>query len=131
MSEVFLHDPTYYDCKAACSADDVAGIMGSTCGCTVSTDWLHGDLRTCMPILPCRYMQHKIRQAKRAARSELSVSRGEWHRHGYASTSLLDISSIQDDIPRVHASVSAHGTTCSCRLVFNEPLDRSGAYTLS
>jgi hypothetical protein len=51
-------------------------------------------------------MQHKIRQTKRAARSELSVSRGEWQKHGYADTNLLDISSIQDNIPRVHASVS-------------------------
>jgi RIP metalloprotease RseP len=34
-------------------------------------------------------VQHNIRSAKRAARSELSVSRGECDKHGYAGSSTL------------------------------------------
>jgi hypothetical protein len=52
------------------------------------------------------YCQHKIRSAKRAARSELSVTRGEWSKHNYAASDILDTSGIQDTVPRIHVSVS-------------------------
>lgn len=63
----------------------------------------------------CSYCQHKIRSAKRAARSELSVTRGEWAKHGYAASDILSTDGIQDTVPRVHASVStasAAGSVC-------------------
>jgi hypothetical protein len=53
-----------------------------------------------------RHALHRIRTAKRAARSELSVTCGEWGKHGFAaSPSLLSTDGIVDDVPRVHASV--------------------------
>ena len=46
----------------------------------------------------------KIRRAKRTARSELSVSKGEWSKHGYAdSTHLLSTSHLNDTLPRIDA----------------------------
>ena len=46
-----------------------------------------------------------MRAAKRAARSELSVSRGEWAKHGYAADpALLSTDGIVDTLPRVDAS---------------------------
>jgi len=54
----------------------------------------------------CSYVQHKIRSAKRAARSELSVTRGEWAKNGYAQSDILSTEDLVDDVPRVHASVS-------------------------
>lgn len=56
------------------------------------------------------YVQHKIRSAKRSAHSELSVSRGEWQKHGYAKSDILSIEGLQDTVPRIHVSVSS----CSC-----------------
>lgn len=53
-------------------------------------------------------MQHKIRSAKRAARSELSVSRGEWQRQQYAQSDILSLEGLQDSVPRIHISVSAY-----------------------
>lgn len=47
----------------------------------------------------------QVRKAKRAARSELSVSRGEWRKHGYASSpALLRTHGLVDGLPRVDAS---------------------------
>lgn len=54
----------------------------------------------------CSYCQHKIRSAKRAARSELSVTRGEWAKHSYAQSDILSTEHIKDEVPRVHVSVS-------------------------
>jgi hypothetical protein len=49
--------------------------------------------------------ERKVRRAKRAARSELSVSKGEWSKHGYASRpDLLQTSHLVDTLPRVNAS---------------------------
>ncbi|KAK9861811.1 hypothetical protein WJX84_003667 [Apatococcus fuscideae] len=45
-----------------------------------------------------------IRAAKRAARSELSVSRGEWRKHGWADTDVLSIEGVHDNVRRFHAS---------------------------
>lgn len=48
-----------------------------------------------------------MRAAKRAARSELSVSRGEWTKHGWASRAapdLLSTQGLQDTLPRIAAS---------------------------
>lgn len=50
------------------------------------------------------YCQHKIRSAKRAARSELSVTRGEWAKHGYAASDILSTDGITDAVSRVHVS---------------------------
>lgn len=52
------------------------------------------------------YIMHKVRSAKRAARSELSVSRGEWRKHSYAESNVLSLEGLEDSVPRVHASVS-------------------------
>jgi hypothetical protein len=46
-----------------------------------------------------------VRAAKRAARSELSVSKGEWRKHGYAESDLLSTAGIVDQVERVHCSV--------------------------
>ena len=49
--------------------------------------------------------ERKVRRAKRAARSELSVSRGEWRKHGYAaSPTLLQAEHLVDTLPRVDAA---------------------------
>lgn len=49
-------------------------------------------------------VEKKIRAAKRAARSELSVSKGEWRKHGYAESPLLVIpEGLEDGLPRVDA----------------------------
>ena len=56
----------------------------------------------------CRRVQHRIRSAKRAARSELSISRGEWRRRGYAdANAVLGLEGLTDGVPRVHISVGA------------------------
>eukprot|EP00798_Chlamydomonas_sp_ICE-L_P020979 gene20980-27834_t len=48
------------------------------------------------------YRGKKMRAVKRAARSELSVSKGEW-KHGYAEDpSALSVEGIVDDVPRYH-----------------------------
>ena len=46
-----------------------------------------------------------MRAAKRAARSELSVSKGEWQRNGYAQSDLLSTAGVVDQVERVHCSV--------------------------
>ena len=46
-------------------------------------------------------VEKKIRAAKRAARSELSVTKGEWRKHGYAESGVLDIAGIEDALPRI------------------------------
>lgn len=57
------------------------------------------------PLLPTDSFERKVRRAKRAARSELSVSRGEWRRAGLAADpSLLATSHLVDTLPRVDAS---------------------------
>lgn len=49
--------------------------------------------------------ERKVRKAKRAARSELSVSKGEWHKHGYATRpDLLQTAHLVDSLPRVDAA---------------------------
>lgn len=66
------------------------------------------------------YCERKIRAAKRAARSELSVSKGDWcvlvgctclnthmshthrRRHGYAHTAVCSTEGIHDTVPRIH-----------------------------
>jgi hypothetical protein len=60
------------------------------------------------------FVQHKIRSAKRAARSELSVSRGEWSKGGYAASDILSTAGITDDVERIHASVRCPGDHSVC-----------------
>eukprot|EP00878_Enallax_costatus_P041493 GHUV01048289.1.p1 GENE.GHUV01048289.1~~GHUV01048289.1.p1 ORF type:complete len:120 (+),score=19.18 GHUV01048289.1:183-542(+) len=50
------------------------------------------------------WVQHKIRSAKRSARSELSVTKGEWQKHQYAKSDVLSIEGLRDDVPRIHVS---------------------------
>lgn len=66
----------------------------------------HTDCATRTPTT--RRAQHKIRGAKRAARSELSVTRGDWTKHGYAAAgnAVLSLDGVADDLPRVDARVS-------------------------
>jgi hypothetical protein len=78
---------------------------------SVRLNWQH-----CTQIIECfwshlvelfdSYCQHKIRSAKRAARSELSVTGGEWSKHKYAASDILDTTGIQDTVSRIHALVS-------------------------
>ncbi len=49
--------------------------------------------------------EHKVRAAKRAARSELSVSKGEWRKHSYLESDLLSTVGVVDQVERVHCSV--------------------------
>jgi len=52
-----------------------------------------------------RLMDKKIRKAKRSARSELSVSKGEWTRHGFAKRGIVSaLGNVLDTVPRVHCS---------------------------
>ncbi len=55
-----------------------------------------------------RLVGSKIRAAKRAARSELSVSKGEWRKHGYADSDVLSLEGVVDNVQRVHISVSGN-----------------------
>lgn len=50
--------------------------------------------------------ERKVRKAKRAARSELSVSKGEWRKHGYATTLGLSPEALAhlDTMPRLDAA---------------------------
>jgi len=60
-----------------------------------------------------RHVQHKLRSAKRAARSELSVTKGEWRRHGYAEgNAALSVEGLVDDLPRVHIAVRFGAGVC-------------------
>lgn len=69
----------------------------------------------CAGFLCCSYCQHKIRSAKRSARSELSVTRGEWAKHGYAKSDILSTEGIKDEVPRIHVSVSLQQWPVSLR----------------
>lgn len=54
---------------------------------------------------PSSSFERKVRRAKRAARSELSVSRGEWRKHGYASSpDLLRTEGLPDTLSRLDGS---------------------------
>jgi hypothetical protein len=68
----------------------------------------------CRGLLSCSYCQHKIRSAKRSARSELSVTRGEWSKHGYAASDVLSTEGLIDEVPRIHASVSSTPAWLRC-----------------
>jgi hypothetical protein len=71
---------------------------------------MHMLMHMRMRFLCGRHVQHKIRAAKRAARSELSVSRGEWRRRGYAQDpSALSTEGLVDEVPRIHISVRVIG----------------------
>jgi histone arginine demethylase JMJD6 len=53
---------------------------------------------------PVERMEKRIRAAKRATRSELSVSGGEWRKHGFADDpEVLSVSNLGDDVPRISA----------------------------
>ena len=53
----------------------------------------------------CSYWEGIVRQAKREARGELSVSKGDWQRQGAAdSTDLASQSFDHNPVPRVHAA---------------------------
>jgi histone arginine demethylase JMJD6 len=58
----------------------------------------------------CRYFESVIRLAKKSARSELSISQGDWSRHGFTDSDVLDTSPLFTPVnqpylvPRVHAS---------------------------
>ncbi|KAF5828704.1 hypothetical protein DUNSADRAFT_17204 [Dunaliella salina] len=51
---------------------------------------------------PAVLRDKRIRAAKRAARSELSVSKGDWRRHNLAASNILTTEGIVDRAPRVH-----------------------------
>ena len=55
-------------------------------------------------LTPLERCEKKIRAAKRATRSELSVSGGEWQKHGYAyDPKVLSADGLGDDIERISA----------------------------
>ena len=55
-------------------------------------------------LTPLERCEKKIRAAKRATRSELSVSGGEWQKHGYAyDPKVLSTDGLGDDIERISA----------------------------
>ena len=55
-------------------------------------------------LTPLERCEKKIRAAKRATRSELSVTGGEWQKHGYAyDAKVLSPDGIGDDIERISA----------------------------
>lgn len=63
------------------------------------------------PPTPCRF-EKKVRAAKRAAHSELSVSHGEWTKHNYAADPrLLSTEGLVDTLPRV-AAAGAEAIDC-------------------
>lgn len=54
------------------------------------------------PVPRSNGFERKVRKAKRAARSELSVSRGGWRQWRYATdTGLLQTAGLTDGLPRV------------------------------
>ena len=58
-----------------------------------------------------RRLQRRLRRAKRAARSELSISKGGWVKHGYAAAQppLTSTAGVVDTLPRVDGrSLSQH-----------------------
>ncbi|GIL95724.1 hypothetical protein Vretimale_1688 [Volvox reticuliferus] len=46
--------------------------------------------------------ERKLRKVKRAARSELSNSKGDWYKHGYAQSDICNTTGVEDHIPRIH-----------------------------
>ena len=53
---------------------------------------------------PLERCEKRIRHAKRATRSELSVSGGEWQKNGYyLDASVLSTANLGDDVPRISA----------------------------
>ncbi|GLC61317.1 hypothetical protein PLESTB_001742800 [Pleodorina starrii] len=46
--------------------------------------------------------ERKIRKVKRAVRSELSTSKGDWYRNACAQSDICSTTGIEDRIPRVH-----------------------------
>ena len=53
---------------------------------------------------PVERCEKRIRAAKRATRSELSVSGGEWAKNGYArDPDVLSTANLGDDVPRISA----------------------------
>ena len=53
---------------------------------------------------PVERCEKRIRAAKRATRSELSVSGGEWSKNGYAlNPDVLSTANLGDDVPRISA----------------------------
>ena len=52
-------------------------------------------------LTPEERRRKKVRRAKRGVRSELSVSGGDWTRHGYATSDLLRSEDVVDSLPRV------------------------------
>jgi hypothetical protein len=57
----------------------------------------------------CEEFERRVRSAKRACRSELSVSKGEWRKHGYATSDILSTAHLRDTLPRVAAADITHG----------------------
>lgn len=55
----------------------------------------------------------KVRRAKRSVRSELSVSGGDWSRHGYAGVPDL----LRCEQPELGASTPAVLSSCAPRVV--------------
>ena len=55
-------------------------------------------------LTPLERCEKRLRAAKRATRSELSVSGGEWTKHGYADDpDVLSVANLGDDVPRISA----------------------------
>ena len=48
-----------------------------------------------------RTRKRKVRRAKRRIRPELSVSKGEWARRGYALSNVLSLEGVEEALPRV------------------------------
>ena len=65
----------------------------------------------CGYLLDCRPQERdkRIRAVKRAVRSEISVTKGDWRRHGLAqkSSELLSTEGIQETVPRIHCKVGS------------------------
>ena len=55
-------------------------------------------------LTPLERCEKRLRAAKRATRSELSVSGGEWTKHGYADDpDVLSVANLGDDVLRISA----------------------------
>ena len=86
------------------SSDELLRQTGLTC-CRGGRALVAGPPDTPRPPPPVgrSRLERRIRRAKRAARSELSVSRGGWTQHGFASpaSTLLSTQGVVDTLPRV------------------------------
>lgn len=80
----------------------------STCGCALQSSVLL--IASTSDQVERRYLDRIIRDAKHDARSELSISKGDWSRQGAAADPLLVdpacLEHLEDryQVPRVHAS---------------------------